>query len=66
MAWILAVAAICAALWALSQLGSAVTLDVVAHWHGQGYGSLVFTGQAMNVSLTQNGTGWDMLVEAMA
>lgn len=62
--WILVAAALASVVWALSYFGQAVDLSMTAHLAGQGNVSMYFTGSAMNVSILQNGTGWDVVVSA--
>jgi len=44
----------------LSMLADAVTLQVRGHSTGQGLQNLSFTGDLLNVSLWQNGSGWNI------
>jgi hypothetical protein len=60
LAWILAVVAICAILWALSQAGGCVNLEFAVHSVGHGWQNLSFAGDLLNVSLLQNGSSWNL------
>jgi hypothetical protein len=66
LAWILAVTAICVVLWALSTFGQTVSLEISGHSAGQGLQSLSFSGEQLNVSILQNGSGWNMTLGGMA
>jgi hypothetical protein len=50
----------CAALLLLSQLGQCVELSIVGHSAGQGILNLSYAGDFLNVSLSQNGSGWNI------
>jgi hypothetical protein len=53
---------------AMLSVGQAIELSIVGHSSGQGLQNLSFYGDALNVSILQNGSwqGWNVTLEAMA
>jgi hypothetical protein len=43
----------------------AVSLNISGHFSGQGFQNLSYAGDALNASLWQNGTGWDLSIKAV-
>jgi hypothetical protein len=52
---------------AMLSVGQAVELSIVGQSTGQGLQNLTFCGDALNVSILQNGSwqGWNVTLEAM-
>jgi hypothetical protein len=44
----------------------AVSLNISGHFSGQGFQNLSYAGDLLNVNLSQNGTGWNIILGGVA